>query len=88
MSAFPMRHNQKLTYEQLRDEAAEAVRDYAGTQTELAEELGVSRAAISRAIRESGPTLAALQVRLLELLKEEYELEKEEQVWFRVRRKE
>jgi predicted transcriptional regulator len=82
-----MRHNQKLSYDELRDEAAAAVDNYDGTQTEIAEQLDVTRGAVSRALKEEGSSLAGLQMRILELLRPEYALEKEEQVWFRVRRK-
>jgi predicted transcriptional regulator len=85
--SFSMRHNQKLSYDELRDEAAAAVDAYDGTQTEIAEQLGVTRGAVSRALKEEGSSLAGLQIRILELLRPGYTLEKEEQVWFRVQRK-
>ena len=84
-----MRHNQRLSYEDLRDETAEAVQTYAGTQSELAEKLGVHKSSISRAIREAGPAFSSLQMRILEEAYPDYLLEAEEPVvTFRVRRRE
>lgn len=82
-----MRHNQKLTFEELRQEVHEAVKGYEGTQAGLAEKLGVSGGAISRAIHEAGPLLAGLQMRVLEYLQDEYAIAEETEVWFRVTRK-
>ena len=65
---LPMRHGQWLTFEQLRDEVKKAVGAYDGTQTDLADELGVNRSSISRAMNEAGPALSSLQRRILELL--------------------
>lgn len=81
-----MRAGQRLTYEDLRDEARKAVAAYEGTQTELAEHLGVNKSSISRAIREPGAHLASLQRRILTAVYPEYEVE--EQVTFQVRRAE
>ena len=61
---LPMRHGQWLTFEQLRDEVNKAVRAYSGTQSDLADELGVNRSSISRAMNEAGPALSALQRRI------------------------
>jgi hypothetical protein len=83
-----MQKGQKLTYDELRDEVAAAIEDYDGTQTDLADQFDVSKVAVSRAAREAGPSLAKLQTRILEHLRPEYRLEREEQVWYRVHRKE
>lgn len=82
--AFMWRDGQKLSYEELRDEVAEAVEEYDGTQSDIARRLDVSRAAVSRATREDGATLASLQRRILKLLRPNYKLEEEVTVRFRV----
>ena len=63
-----MRQNQKLDYEQLREEAEKAVKSSAMSQTEIARSLGKSDGAISRALKEAGPTLAGLQRTIIEHL--------------------
>ena len=82
-----MQKGQKLTHEELRDEVAAAIEEFDGTQTDLADELDVSKVAISRAAREAGPTLAKLQTRILEHLRPQYQLQREERVWYRVHRR-
>ena len=62
-----MRHNQKMNYEQLRDEVRTAV-DAAPSQAEVARSMDISRGAVNRAMKETGPTLAGLQIRILEHL--------------------
>ena len=86
---MPMRHGQRFTYEELRDEVARAVQEiYPGTQSDLARALDVHRSSISRAMRESGPTLSQLQGRILEQVYPEYAVEKEPPVvTFRVQRR-
>lgn len=78
-----VRNNQRLTYEQLRDEVASAVADYAESQAALARELDVTRGAVNRAVKEAGPMLVRLQKRIIEHLTE-YHIEDT----FTVRRKE
>ena len=86
---LPMRHNQRLTHEELRDEVAKAIDEvYPGTQSDLARALGVHRSSISRAVREAGPALAELQRRILEQIFPDYAVEKEQPViTYRVRRR-
>lgn len=79
----PLRHNQHLGYDDLRDEAASAIASYDGTQTALAEELGYTRAYISRAKSESGPQIAKVQAEIIERLTP-YRLEEKAVVTFRV----
>lgn len=47
-----MRHNQRLDYEKLREEAAQAVSASGKMQKQIAQELGYSPALISRALNE------------------------------------
>ena len=82
-----MRHNQRLDYETLCDEAAEAVRLNPKQKQEIAEELGRSAAAISRAIREAGPKFAQLQREIIAHLTD-YRVEENVIVEFRAVRKE
>jgi hypothetical protein len=83
-----MQKGQKLSYDELRDEVAAAIEEYDGTQTDLADHFDVSKVAVSRATREAGPSLAKLQTRILEHLRPQYRLEREERVWYRVRKRE
>ena len=48
----PVRHNQTLTADELRAEAASALAESGRTQTSVADELGVTPAAVSRALSE------------------------------------
>ena len=80
-----MRHNQKFDYEGLCAEAANAVAQYAKSQAAVARELGVTRGAVSRALKEAGPTFSDLQRRIIDHLTA-YRIEPEP-VMFRVVRK-
>ena len=60
-----MRHGQHLSFDELRHETARAVEASTKTQTQIAEELGITRGSVSRAIRESGKKFAELQRRLI-----------------------
>lgn len=83
----PVRHNQTLDYDGLRDEAKAAAKLSGKTQTELAEHFGVTQPAISQALNAPGPRLVALQSRIVAAFTE-YEIEPVEQVvTFRVARK-
>ena len=82
-----MRHNQRLTFEDLRDETKTAVEGFATSQAALARELGVTRGAVNRAMKEAGPALASLQGRIIEHLTG-YRIEEEVEVTFRALRKE
>ena len=68
MHVETMRHNQKLSYEQLREEAVVAVEASGLSQTVIAKELGKSNAAISRALKEIGPVLSGMQRMIIEHL--------------------
>lgn len=81
-----MRHNQKIGYEKLREEAEEARRKSGKTQTELAQELDKATSTISRALNESGAKFAKLQREIIEHLTDY--CVGEEEVLFRVLRKE
>ncbi len=82
-----MRHNQRLTFEDLRDETRAAVEQFAASQAALARELGVTRGAVSRAMKEAGPALASLQRRIVEHLTG-YRIEEKVEVTFRALRSE
>ena len=81
-----MRHRQVLTFEELRDEAAAAVEQKAKSQAAVARQLGVTRGAVNRAVKEVGSGLADLQMRIIEHLTD-YRIEPEPAM-FRVLRKE
>ncbi|MEO1479034.1 MAG: hypothetical protein AAFV01_10690 [Bacteroidota bacterium] len=81
-----MRHNQLLTYEEIRDEAAQAIASYPGTQTDLASEMGYTRAYISRAKTEVGPRIAKVQAEIIARLTP-YDLREEVEVRFRAVRR-
>ena len=83
-----MRHNQELSHEQLRQEAEDAVEKSGKSQAQIARELEVSRAAVSRAVKETNTALLALQKRIVEHLTS-YEIEEvPEPKLFRAVRKE
>ncbi len=63
-----MRHGQRLTEEDLRTEARQAIERSGLTQREVARRLDVSEQAISNAVRETGSKVAALQRRIVSLL--------------------
>lgn len=75
-----MRHNQRLTVEQLRQEAYDAVKGSGRSQVDIARGLGVTEGAVSQAIREKGTRLADLQRRIIEYLTP-YTIEREPQTW-------
>ena len=75
-----MRHGQRLTYEGLRQEAADAVAAYIGSQSDLARALDVHRSSISRAIHEAGSQFANLQITIIQHVYPDYDVEKEEPV--------
>lgn len=64
-----MRQNQTFTgYEELHRLALEAVRDSGKTQAAVAEDLGKSTGAVSRALKEPGSRFASLQKEIVEHL--------------------
>ena len=75
-----MRNGQRLTNEGLRQEAATAVAAYSGSQSDLARVLDVHRSSISRAIHEAGSQFASLQIKIIQVVFPEYDVEKEEPV--------
>ncbi len=80
-----MRHNQRLDYEALLQEAVAAIEQSGKTRAEIARELNKDRSSITRATKEAGPKLAQLQRDIIALLTE-YRIE--EDVQFRAVRKE
>ena len=67
-----MRHNQRLTFDQLRVEAEVTIQRYKAqpgqSQKTLAEEMGRTPGYISRAKKETGPLIAAMQIEILQHL--------------------
>lgn len=82
----PVRHNQTTDFDGLREEAADAFAKSGRKQGDVADELGVSQAAVSQALNRSGARYAALQVRIIEALTD-YSVEDETRVVFRFVRK-
>ena len=82
-----MRHNQRLTYEELRRDA-EAVANSSGkTRKDIASDLGVSAAAVTLALGTPGGRYAELQMKIIERYSK-YRVEKVEvPVTFRVLKK-
>ena len=67
-----MRHNQRLTFDQLRVEVETAIKNYKAqpgqSQKTLAEEMGRTPGYISRSKKETGPLVAAMQIEILQHL--------------------
>ena len=67
-----MRHDQRLTFEQLQQETKAVVERYKAqpgqSQKTLAEEMGKTPAYISRAKKETGPMVSAMQIEILQHL--------------------
>jgi hypothetical protein len=80
-----MRDGTTLTFEDLRRETAEALDTADATQSAVAEALGVTPSAVTKAKTEAGPHRAALQRRILGHLTP-YRVEPEPQT-FKARRK-
>lgn len=64
----PMQSGQVLDYEALCRETEAAVERSGKSQSQVGRELGVSRGAVSRAVKEAGSKLASLQCRIIEHL--------------------
>ena len=75
-----MRHNQRLTVEELREEAFTAISNSGKRQADVARDLDVTEGAVSRALKETGTHLAGLQQRIIEHLTP-YQLEREPAAW-------
>ena len=65
-----MRHNQRLDFEALRQEAAAAIEHSGQTRAEIARQLDKDRSSITRATKEAGPKFAQLQRDIIGLLTE------------------
>ena len=63
-----MRHGQRMTEDDLRTEARQAIEKSGITQREVARRLKVSEQAISNAVRDAGSKVAALQRNIVDLL--------------------
>lgn len=59
---------QELSFEQLRQETAKAVREAPCTQSDLADELDVHKSSVSRAVNRAGPHFWKLQRKIIEHL--------------------
>lgn len=83
MQGGQMQSGQELDHEALRRETEAAVERSGKSQSQVGRELGVSRGAVSRAVKEAGGKLSNLQCRIIEHLTP-YRLDEETR--FRVRR--
>lgn len=63
-----MRDGTELSFDELRDETAEAVEESGRSQAEVARELDMHRSAVSRAVKESGPRVQKIQRRVIQHL--------------------
>jgi predicted transcriptional regulator len=81
-----VRHGSKLSYDELQQEAREALQKSEYTQQEMADRLDVTRPSIAKAVTQPGPKFQRLQMRIIEALTE-YNMVREETVRFRVSRK-
>jgi predicted transcriptional regulator len=61
-----MRDGSTLDYAALRDEARSAIDASGKSQSEVADDLGVHRSAVSRALKTAGPKFQELQRRIIE----------------------
>ncbi len=72
LSMEAMRHDQRLTFEQLRRETEVVIERYTSKQGQnqntLAEEMSKTPGYISRAKKETGPLIAAMQIEILQHL--------------------
>jgi len=80
-----MRHGSKLSYDELQQEAREALQESEYTQQEMADRLDVTRPSIAKAVTQPGPKFQRLQMRIIEALTE-YDMVREETVRFRASR--
>lgn len=83
--AADVRHNQTLSYEELREEAAAAVEASGLSKAEVGRRLGYKRAYITRATTEAGSHVSKVQGEIIALLTR-YRVEEEATVSFRVLR--
>lgn len=77
----------KLDYDELQRLAHAELQESEYTQQEMADELGVKRSTIGKAVTQPGPKFQRLQTEIVERLTD-YELEMEREVHFRARRRE
>lgn len=63
-----MHDGQTMTYDELQQAAAQTIDDAGTSQAQVARELGVTRGAVSRAVKEPGSSLFELQRRIVEHL--------------------
>jgi DNA-binding transcriptional regulator LsrR (DeoR family) len=77
----PVRHGSKLGYQELQEEAHQALSASDWTQQEVADELGVTRTSVAKAVTQAGPKFQNLQMQIIETLTD-YEVERREHVEF------
>ncbi|MCS3616692.1 transcriptional regulator with XRE-family HTH domain [Salinibacter ruber] len=82
-----MQHDQRLTYEELRQAAYDTLDKSPFTQADMAEKLGVSRGSVASAVHTAGSRYKRLQIQILEHLTG-YTISPEQEVRFRALRKE
>ena len=85
--ATPVKHGTSLDYDGLRETAKRVLDESSYTQQEMADELGVARTSVAKAVTQSGPKFQRLQMRILEVVTD-YEVERREHVEFILRKKE
>lgn len=76
----------RLDYGSLRKTAKEVLDESEFTQQEIADELGVARTSIAKAVTQTGPKFQQLQMRILETITD-CEVERQEHVEFVLREK-
>ena len=81
-----MKNGQTISYEELRQAAAQAIDEAGISQAQVARDLDVTRGAVSRAIKEPGATFYDLQRRIIEHLTD-FRVEKEVRITIRTHEK-
>jgi hypothetical protein len=81
-----VRHGEKLSYEDLQEQARAVLNGSDWTQREIADELDVTRGSVAKAVTTPGPRYQRLQMRIIEELTD-YRIKREETVHFRPLRK-
>lgn len=77
-----VKHNSRLTLKEHQEYARSLVNKSTMTQAEVAEELGVTRVAVGKAVTQAGTRRLALQTRIVEHLTD-FEVEKEVRIRYR-----
>lgn len=81
-----VRHGEKLSYEELQEQARTVLNESDWTQREIADKLDVTRGSVAKAVTTPGSRYQRLQMRIIETLTD-YRIRREEEVHFRPLRK-